>query len=201
VKTSEIGVFVLCSFQWRIELPAPYDPRIVANALLEVAAYHGKHLTNLSLQKLLYFCHARFLLEKNQPLVKGHFEAWKFGPVHPVVYEAFKECGSDPIKTKANAIDPISRKEKFLPPLEDESARQYVLATIATFGGLETGRLVDISHAPNGPWDVVVKRARESVSLGMKIPDSLIKERFKFHKISISKTPKSGEPHEDAPLT
>jgi uncharacterized phage-associated protein len=181
-------------------LPAPYDPRIIANALLD-AQIGGSRITNLSLQKLLYFCHAKYLLEKGQPLVKGHFEAWKFGPVHPVVYEAFKSCGSDPITTRAHAVDVITREHRFLPPLDDASVQQYVVLTIANFGSMEAGRLVDISHAPNGPWDFVVERAKESVSLGLKIPDSIIRERFKFHKISVSQTPKSGEPHEDAPLT
>jgi uncharacterized phage-associated protein len=168
---------------------------------LDAAQRIDTPVTNLALQKLLYFCHAKYLIEKSKPLLKGHFEAWTYGPVQPLVYAAFKECGGDPIQTRACAQDVISKKPIFLPPVGCPSAQQYILETVATYGRVSAGRLVEISHAVNGPWDFIVKRARESVSLGLRIPDSVIVERFKFHKVTVSSDPRSGEPHEDAPLT
>ena len=77
------------------ELP-PYDPRAVANLLLDTADEFGVDVTNLALQKLLYFAHGHFLKQIGQPLVQGAFEAWNNGPVHPAIYHAFKGAGREP---------------------------------------------------------------------------------------------------------
>ncbi len=182
-------------------MPAPFDPRAVANLLLDVADRLECSISNLSLQKLLYFAHAKYLIEKGSPLLKGQFEAWQYGPVHPVAFGAFKKCGREPIKIRASAIDMMTRESKPLSPVDCPSAQQYILGIVAAYGRVSAGRLVDITHAVNGPWDFIVKRAQESVSLGLKIPDSVIIERFKYQLVTVPPSPRSGEPHEDAPLT
>jgi len=63
-----------------------YDPRCIANLMLDESARVGQSLTNLALQKLLYFAHAMFLIEQGRPLLSGYFEAWEYGPVHPAAY-------------------------------------------------------------------------------------------------------------------
>jgi uncharacterized phage-associated protein len=54
------------------------DPRIVANYMLEIADSKSIALTNLALQKLLFFAHAISLVEKKKALVSGYFEAWQY---------------------------------------------------------------------------------------------------------------------------
>ena len=71
-------------------MPQPFDPRAIANLMLDVADENGQQLSNLALQKLLYFAHATFLIETGSPLLGGFFEAWKYGPVHPGFYRSFK---------------------------------------------------------------------------------------------------------------
>lgn len=182
-------------------MPPPYDGRSVANQLLDTADRCGVSVTNLALQKLLYFCHAKYLLERRTPLLKGYFEAWRYGPVHPLVYDAFKSCGKLPIKTRAHGKDPITRRPKLLLDVDDASAQQYILEVVAKYGRLSAGTLVDITHAENGPWAFIVRKAEETTSLGLRIPDQVIVERFKYHKVSVSVVPRNGEPDEDAPLT
>ena len=47
----------------------------------------GWNITNLSLQKILYFCHLAFLGEnEGKPLFDKNFEAWELGPVLRSVY-------------------------------------------------------------------------------------------------------------------
>ena len=48
-------------------------------------------ISNLKLQKLLYFIQAYFLIETKQPCFKEVIEAWDFGPVVPVVYNEYKQ--------------------------------------------------------------------------------------------------------------
>ena len=54
-------------------------------------------ITHLALHKLLYLSHGISLIENGRPFVSGYFEAWRYGPVHPAVYSAFKEAGEAPI--------------------------------------------------------------------------------------------------------
>jgi uncharacterized phage-associated protein len=180
--------------------PAPHDPRAVANLILDEAQRRGMAITNLALQKLLYFAHALFLVERKRQLVSGHFEAWRFGPVHPLVYETFKTTGDKPITTRATGIDVMTGAPVELPPPLDLDVRSHVDRVMASYGRLTPGRLVDISHAKGAPWHFIVDKGRTSVAFGLRIPDSVIVERFKHHKVSVSEVPAAGEPGEDAPL-
>jgi len=62
-------------------IDSPFDPRSIANFMLDEADRVGVGITNLALQKLLYFAHGIFLNETKGPLVSGYFEAWQYGPV------------------------------------------------------------------------------------------------------------------------
>lgn len=54
-------------------------------------------ISNLKLQKLLYFVQAQFLVVLGKPIFDENIEAWDFGPVVPVVYQHFKLWGSSEI--------------------------------------------------------------------------------------------------------
>lgn len=179
----------------------PRDPRAVANLILDIGDFLGLRITNLALQKLLYFCHATYLVEKDEPFLKGYFEAWKFGPVNPAVYKAFKRFGSSPISARAVSVNPVDRTINRIPSSDDDDARRIAHKIVSTYGHMSPGRLVDVAHAVGAPWHFVVQRARESGSLGLRISDSVIIERFKYHKRSVTAQPRSGDPDEDAPLT
>lgn len=53
-------------------------------------------ISNLKLQKILYFVQAYFLIEKkdSEPCFREPIEAWDFGPVVPEAYYEFKQFGS-----------------------------------------------------------------------------------------------------------
>lgn len=65
-------------------------------------------LTNLKLQKLLYFSQAVSLSLKGEPLFTEKIEAWKFGPVVPSVYDTLKVYGNKPvaITTETQELSP-----------------------------------------------------------------------------------------------
>ena len=46
---------------------APYDSRAIANLMLDEGQRHSRGITNLALQKLLYFAHGLFLVERSRP--------------------------------------------------------------------------------------------------------------------------------------
>jgi uncharacterized phage-associated protein len=96
-------------------------------------------VTNLKLQKLLYFAQAYYLGKLGKPLFNDPIEAWEYGPVVPVVYKKYRKYSNKPIV-----------KEKDESNLS-ESDKEQLKNVWELFGGYSAGRLVDIAHA-HSPW-------------------------------------------------
>ena len=60
--------------------------------------FGGDPLTNMKLQKLLYYAQGAFLGITGQPLFSDEIEAWKYGPVVPAVYQRFNKFGNRDIE-------------------------------------------------------------------------------------------------------
>jgi len=180
---------------------APFDARGVANLLLDMGEQRGRAFTNLVLQKLLYFAHARCLIASGKPLLTGYFEAWQYGPVHPTVYQSFHQARHKSISFRAHRTDLLAGRQSIVPPPDSALARVHVEFVVDTYGRLSVGRLVEISHAPEAPWHYVVTQASNRVTLGLRIPDKIIVERFKRHKVAVGGASELGEAIEDTPLT
>lgn len=77
----------------------------VANFFLALSNETGEVVTNLKLQKLVYYAQAWHLANYGEPLFEEEFEAWVHGPVIPALYHAYKERGSMPIVTELRLKD------------------------------------------------------------------------------------------------
>lgn len=155
-----------------------HDARIVANVILDRAEEFGRALSNLDLQKIVYFMHGHYLRKTGRPLVSPEFEAWTYGPVSKVVYDAFKRFEDGPIDDRATAFDPVRRMTSALPPLTDSDALTVLDESLSYYLDMPTYLLVEITHQPGTPWFEVVESAKDRPNVGMKIPDDLIQERF-----------------------
>lgn len=178
----------------------PHDARAVANLILDRADAFGTPVSNLALQKLLYFAHGVFLVRHRRPLVAGEFVAWKRGPVHPPVYEAFKVAGMADINFRATAFDYAQGAVRDLPPPQDEETVRAVNEVVGNLGRLPALQLVAMSHVKGGPWDVVVNKVETGAGLGLRIRDSLLVERFRRHWLAVDFDAQPGGPIEDAPF-
>lgn len=137
-------------------------------------------LSNGKLQKLLFLAHAIFLVTKGRPLVHSSFEAWQYGPVSREAYDAFKSFGADPISGLAKKRNPATGAEAEIPAPDDLEVSDVVARVVGHYGPWAFSRLVDLTHAKNGPWDFVVKSAASSANLGLRISDEIVRERYKF---------------------
>ena len=72
----------------------------VAQYLLYWANCNGELITNLKLQKLLYYAQAWYLVNYRKPLFPDPIEAWDFGPVIKEIYEKYKKFGARAIEYK-----------------------------------------------------------------------------------------------------
>lgn len=79
----------------------------VADFILNNRIKAGRPITNLELQKYLYFVNAKFLYESGQPLFEEPIEKWKFGPVVSEVYHQYKH-------NKGNKITELSQHESII---------------------------------------------------------------------------------------
>lgn len=180
---------------------APFDARGVANLMLDMGDQRERAFTNLVLQKLLYFAHARCLVASKKPLLTGYFEAWQYGPVHPTVYQSFRQAGHSTINFRAHRTDLLTGRQTLVSPPDSPLAHDIVEFVVDTYGRLPVSRLVAISHAPEAPWHYVVTQANNRVTLGLRIPDKIIVERFNRHKVAVQGVFELGEAIEDTPLT
>ena len=69
----------------------------IADYFISVANETGSYLSNLKLQKLLYYAQAWHLAFYEMPLFEEDFEAWIHGPVIPSLYEQYQTFGWRPI--------------------------------------------------------------------------------------------------------
>lgn len=156
----------------------PYDPRAIANLILDFADSAALPIRHIALQKLLYFAHATFLIQRGRPLVSGYFEAWQYGPVHPATYQAYKEAAEKPIDFRAKARNVLTGDERELSPPADPDVRLHIMQIVSSYGRLSTRRLIELSHAPGGPWDSVTRKQSGAIALGARITDDVIRARF-----------------------
>ena len=73
------------------------NPFAVANFIIDFAMGKGNPVTNLKLQKIMFFLQAYCLSKYEAPLIDGNFSKWRYGPVEEDVYRKFKNNGATPI--------------------------------------------------------------------------------------------------------
>ena len=156
-----------------------YDAREIANFFLDYAQEKGKSVTNLALLKIIYYAHGWHLKMREAPLVKNTFEAWPRGPVIRVVYDAFKHNEGRAIPDRAKRFDVEKNQYCDAEYGFDESLEAFLEQIFDLYADIDPFDLSDMTHAPGGPWDTIMKKSKENICLQLKIPDDLIAEHFK----------------------
>lgn len=130
------------------------DAKVVASYFIkkanrlgnENADFEGNNdLTNLKLQKILYFAQAEHLKEFGKKLFEDKIEAWQYGPVVKNVYDWLRGCGAFVI-TEADVelcdTNTIPKETiKFLDKIWDKYSK------ISAWG------LVQKTHKTGSAWD------------------------------------------------
>ncbi len=79
-----------------------YSAKDIAELVINWYNDRNLPITNLRLQKLLYFLQGEFLKERNARLIREDFYAWQLGPVIPSVYSEYAIYSSIQIPRIAN---------------------------------------------------------------------------------------------------
>nr|VFJ42946.1 MAG: Uncharacterized phage-associated protein [Candidatus Kentron sp. FM]VFJ43598.1 MAG: Uncharacterized phage-associated protein [Candidatus Kentron sp. FM]VFK05627.1 MAG: Uncharacterized phage-associated protein [Candidatus Kentron sp. FM] len=114
--------------------------RNVAEYFLAMAE-EDSDLSNMKLQKLVYYSQAFHLAIFDQPLFEEEIEAWTHGPVCPELYHSYKQYGHNPIEY---------RNEKTFDMFSEEQIG-LLNEVSEVFGKYSAGALRNMTHQDQ-PW-------------------------------------------------
>lgn len=134
----------------------------IAKYIVSKCDIEGYPITNLHLQKILYFIQKAYLREGSMAF-PNLIEAWQFGPVVPDVYYYFSGFGVMslfvlPAEVK-NTL-PAEDRNKIDPIVEQNRVR-------------DVWDLVNETHKPGGAWDQIYQNGKGNHCV---IPMELIKK-------------------------
>lgn len=136
----------------------------IANYLVYLTSDVFDDLSNMKINKLLYYAQGHCLKETGKPLFGDPIEAWAHGPIVNDVYQRYKSYGDSPISNyDKNLLDRVTEQEK---DLLMKVARQYGVYTASA--------LRCMTHYQKSPWDQVY----DARLMHNEIPVSLIKDYF-----------------------
>ena len=139
-----------------------YPAIAVANYFVEKANRLGEVITNLKVQKLLYFAHGWTLALARKPLIADRIQAWKNGPVVPLVYHAYKGFGRENIPMSSRSF-PIKAHDR---RLLDDIYRIY--------GPISAENLSELTHDKGSPWHMTY----DQEVLDKEIANGIIQDYF-----------------------
>ena len=137
-----------------------------AEYIIKFFSLEGKQVTNLKLQKLLYFLEAIYMINtKENKLFDEEFTAWDFGPVNKELYDKYKINGRESLPVNENiSINPINE--------------EYIKVLFRLFGSFSAFQLVAVSHGPGSPWDEINKKYNGEIDRNVVIDKLQTKEWF-----------------------
>ncbi|OWT74675.1 MULTISPECIES: Panacea domain-containing protein [unclassified Achromobacter] len=125
------------------------EPLQLGSELVRRIEAKGKTVTNLSIQKLAYFCHGWHLAFLDAPLVEQRFEAWRLGPVLPKLYRTYRPFSCNPL----SATHPIFTRQTSLPA--DSDSAELIDVVVDEYGDYSAAELIARTQEPGGPWEQV----------------------------------------------
>lgn len=99
-----------------------------------------RRMSNLELQKTMYFAELDYRKRTGQQLIKEDFEAWQYGPVVPDVYNDYRDYGSRNIERtgESGVLDGVNT--------------DIIDSSIDRCAYKKAWELVEESHRINGAW-------------------------------------------------
>lgn len=119
-----------------------YKAQEIAQYVIWFCDKQNYAISNLKLQKILYFIQAEFLIETKKPCFEDQIEAWDFGPVVPSVYFEYRVYGGSniPCTITLRMMRAFSKK-----------VRELIDGIVAECAKYSASTLVDITHSQS-PW-------------------------------------------------
>lgn len=115
-----------------------YSAEQIADTIIHLSRERGIEITNLKLQKLLYYAQAWNLVFAGEPLFHDSIEAWVHGPVVPSVFRKFRGYRWSKIDCAVS-------------PSEDSRIIAHLNSVLDAYGSIQATRLESLTHREE-PW-------------------------------------------------
>jgi uncharacterized phage-associated protein len=116
-------------------------------------------ITNLKLQKLLYYVQGFHLALFDAPLFPEAIEAWQYGPVVPEIYQQYKQYSRNPLPDSPD----------FNPEIIEAEVRDLIDEVYSIYGKYTGTVLANFTHQET-PW--------KNTEINEVISEHLIKDYF-----------------------
>jgi len=147
-----------------------YSASVIAAYLVNKGIECISPISQMKLQKMVYFAQGVNLATNDAPIIKQTIEAWKYGPVVPIIYSDYKLYGSLPI----NDVDLIYNFPKDEIKNIDPKSLESLNYTWQATSHLTAEELANWTHIVGSPW----QRVYNPNANGVPIPNDLIKSYF-----------------------
>jgi len=134
----------------------------IAEYFIWMANETGSFMSNLKLQKLVYYSQAWYLAIYGKPLFEEDFEAWIHGPVIKVLYDRYKRWQWMPIQ------------EEVSQPSFNQEVREFLEEVVDEYFSCDAYELERMTHIEE-PWI----KAREGLAKSEPCNKIITKESMK----------------------
>lgn len=122
----------------------PVDANLVVDRLLALGHESGRPLTQIEVQKLLFFLEGWHLAIVGEALFREDFQAWSNGPVIPSVYDRLRRYSSHVIpRSEIKSLDFVALGSLVL---------DLISRVFETYKENDPGAMVGLTHLPGTPW-------------------------------------------------
>ena len=152
----------------------------IADSILATAHLYGMKLDPLQINKMCHLVNGFTLEERDEPAFYNNVEAWKYGPVIPEVYDAYRSYGAGTIthletcRTPLTDASAVSRRYDELVKIIGPNVASIISGVVKEYGKFSGNDLVGMTHGKDTPWKAAYKPGRNNV-----IPTSTIRDFYR----------------------
>ena len=140
----------------------------IANYFLKLAEKEGEQLTHMKVQKLVYIAYGWHFPFFEKKMLSETVEAWRWGPVFPVLYAEFKYYGDRPI-TKLGIVPMNDAGEE--EEVTDQELQEFLQAVWEQYKSYTPIGLSALTHEEGTPWQ---KTIAENPNHQYQFPSSMV---------------------------
>lgn len=135
-----------------------YDALDIAKYIIRWCDKNKLRITNLQLQKILFFIQKESIRKRGYGIFSNRIEAWQYGPVVPDVFYQFAGFGAMKLVLYEDLFSDVSPKD-----IIDDKSKEIIEEILREYIHVSPWDLVAKSHVLNGAWS-------NSISMGEKYP-------------------------------
>jgi len=147
-----------------------FSAAAVANFFIQKSLDLKIPVSNMHLQKMVFFAHAAYYKSVEEPLIEEAVVAWQHGPVIESLYYDLKQYGNAQVDDLIVSVEPSKGFQTFpfkffTPVVPDNSVEttNFLNEVWNKLSTVDTWRLRMASHAKGGAWYTTVKNYAESL--------------------------------------